>query len=114
MAPTHRRWIWCYESSNDDLHRIENGKVYHYLHTTSYRQTRSATKYELVWVEDISPTFMRGTPTSVVNFINTNVNKLNEGVPFAKGPCVPADFLGILKHVGKDLDVGKYRQEPAS
>jgi len=57
---------------------------------------------------------MRGTPTSVVNFTNTNVNKLNEGVPFAKGPCVPADFLGILKHVGKDLDVGKYRQEPAS
>ena len=26
-SSTHRRWIWYYNSTTDDLHRIENGKV---------------------------------------------------------------------------------------
>ncbi len=92
MAPTHRRWIWYYESSNNDLHQIENGKVHHYLHTMNYQRTRSTTNYELVWVEDISPTFKRGIPTSVVNFTKMNVNKLNKGDPLAKIPRLLTDF----------------------
>ena len=89
MATNHRRWIWYYESSNNDLYRLENGKVNHYR------------------VEDIPPTFKRGAPTSVVNFTNTNVNKPNAGVPLATGPRVPTDFW-------KEVDVGKYRREPAN
>ena len=88
------------KSSNDDLHQIENRKVHHYLHTTNYQRTRSTTNYELVWVEDISPTFKRGTPTSVVNFTNMNVNKLNKGDPLAKGPRLPTDFWEFLNTWG--------------
>ncbi len=91
MAP-HRRWIWYYESSNNDLHQIENRKVHHYSHTMNYQRTRSTTNYELVLVKYFSSTFKRGAPTSIVNFTNTNVNKLNKGAPLAKGPCLPTDF----------------------
>ena len=96
IALTHRRWIWYYESSNDDLPWIKNGKVHHFLHTTNYWQTRSSTNYKLVWVEDIPLIFKRGVPTSVVAFTNTNVNKLNKGVPLAKKPLSPTDFWEFL------------------
>ncbi len=84
ITPTHRRWIWYYKSSTNDLHRIEKRKVYHYLHMANYRQTRLSTSYELVWEEGLLPTFKRGAPTFVLSLTNTKVNKLNEGVPLAK------------------------------
>jgi hypothetical protein len=96
ITPTHRRWIWYYKSSTNDLHRTEKGKVYHYLHTANYRRTRSSTSYELVWEEDLRPTFKRGAPTSVLTLTNTKVNKPNEGVPLAKGPLLPTDFWEFL------------------
>jgi hypothetical protein len=51
-------------------------------------------------VEDTSPTFKIGTPTSVVNFTNMNVNKLNKGDPLAKGPRLPTDFWEFLNTWG--------------
>ncbi len=51
-------------------------------------------------MEDISPTFKRGAPTSVVNFTNTNVNKLNKGDPLAKRPRLPTDFWEFLNTWG--------------
>ncbi len=96
ITPAHRRWIWYYKSSTDDLHRIEKGNVYHYLHTVNYRWTRSSTSYEQVWEEDLLPTFKRGAPTSVLTLTNTKVNKLNEGVPLAKGQLLPTDFWEFL------------------
>jgi hypothetical protein len=30
-APTHRRWIWYYDHSSDNLQQIEDGKVHNYL-----------------------------------------------------------------------------------
>jgi len=96
VTATHRRWIWYYKSSTNDLHRIEKGKVYHYLHSANDRCTRSSTSYELVWEEDLLPTFKRGTPTSILTFTNTKVTKLNEGVPLAKGQLLPTDFWEFL------------------
>ena len=32
----------------------------------------------------------------------------------SQGATLTNRFLGILKHVGRDVDVGKYRQEPAN
>jgi hypothetical protein len=96
ITPTHRRLIWYYKSSTGDLHRIKKGKVYHYLHTANYRQTRSSTSYDLAWEEHLTPTFKRGAPTSDLSLTNTKVNKLNEGVPLAKGPLLPTDFWEFL------------------
>jgi hypothetical protein len=95
-SPTHRRWIWFNNSPTDDLHRIKNGKVYHYLHTANCRRTRLSTSYDLVWEEDLLPTFKRGGPTSVVTSTKTKVDKLNKGVPLVKGPLLPPDFWEFL------------------
>ena len=100
LTPTHRRWTWYYNSSTDDLHRIEKRKVHHYLRTANYRRTRSSTSYDLAWEEDLTPTFKRGTPTSVLTYTNTKVNKLNEGFPFATKPLLPTDFWEFLNTWG--------------
>ena len=92
ITPTHRRWIWYYKSSTDDLYRIKKGKVYHYLHSANDRRTRSSTSYKLVWEEDLLPTFKRGAPTSILTFTNTKVTKLNECAPLATGPLLPTNF----------------------
>jgi hypothetical protein len=52
--------------------------------------------YRLIWEEDISPTFKRGAPTSVVGLTNKTVNRLNEGASLAKGPPQPMDFWEFL------------------
>ena len=57
LTPSHRRWIWYYNSSTNDLHRIEMGKVHHYLRTVNHRCTRSSTSYDLAWEEHLTPTF---------------------------------------------------------
>ena len=46
LTPTHRRWLWYYNSPTDNLHRIEKGKVYHYWRIATYRRTRLSTSYE--------------------------------------------------------------------
>jgi len=101
IAPTHRSWIWYYNSSTDDLHRIEKGKVHHYLRTANNRRTRSSTPYDLAWEEDLIPTFKRGALTSVITYTNTKVNKLNKGVPFAKGLLLPTNFWEFLDTWGE-------------
>jgi hypothetical protein len=58
------------------------------------------TTYGLIWEEDISPTFKRGAPTSVVIFTTTTVNRLNIGAPLAKGPLLPTDFWDFLNMWG--------------
>jgi hypothetical protein len=30
-TPTHRRWIWYYDCSSNDLQQIKDGKFHHYL-----------------------------------------------------------------------------------
>ncbi len=59
-----------------------------------------STSYELVWEEDLLPTFKRGAPTSVLTFTNMKVTKLNEGAPLAKGPLLPTDFWEFLNTWG--------------
>jgi hypothetical protein len=36
IAPTHRRWIWYYDRSSNDLQQIEDGKVHHYLPASNH------------------------------------------------------------------------------
>ena len=69
------------------------------MHTANHRRTRSSTSYDLVWEEDLLPTFKRGAPTSILTYSNTKVNKLNEGVPFAKGLLLPTDFTWMWKNI---------------
>ena len=51
-------------------------------------------------MEDLTPTFNQGTPTSVLTSTNTRVNKLNEGPPFAKEPLLPTNFWEFLNTWG--------------
>jgi len=100
LTPTHRRWLWYYNSPTDNLHRIEKGKVYHYQRTATYRRTRSSLSYDIAREEDLTPAFKRGTPTSVLTSTNTRVNKLNDGPLFAKEPPLPTDFWEFLNTWG--------------
>jgi len=86
LTPTHRRWLWYYNRAADNLHRIEKGKVYHYQRIATHRRTRSSLSYDIASEENLTPTFIWGTPTSVLTYTNTRVNKLNDGPPFAKDP----------------------------
>ncbi len=97
-----------YNSSTDDLHRIEKGKVHHYLRTANYRRTRSSTSYDLAWEEDLLPTFKRGAPTSVLTNTNTKVNKQRR-CSICQRTASTNRFLGIPRHMGRDMDVGKHR-----
>ncbi len=100
IAPTHRRWIWYYDHSSNNLQLIEDGKVHHFLPASNHCQTRSTMTYGFIWEEDISPTFNRGAPTSIVRLTNTTVNRLNEGAPLVKGPLLPTDFWDFLNTWG--------------
>ncbi len=60
------------------------------------RQARSSTFYNLVWEEDLLPTFQRGASTSVLTLTNAKMIKLNKGVPLAKGLLLPTDFREFL------------------
>ncbi len=84
LATNHRIWRWLYSPTNNNLHRIKEGKIQHYLREPNCWQTRSAMTYTFVWEEDITPDFKTGLPTSVVSFSNNNINKLNKGDPLAK------------------------------
>ncbi len=57
LTPTHRRWLWYYNSPTDNLHRIKKGKVYHYRHIATYRRTRSSSSYDIAREEGLTPTF---------------------------------------------------------
>jgi hypothetical protein len=59
------------------------------------------TTYRLIREEDISPTFKRGAPTSVVGLTNKTVNRLNKGASLAKGPPLPTDFWVFLNTWGE-------------
>jgi len=48
----------------------------------------------------LTPTFKRGTSTSVLTSTNRRVNKLNEGPPFAKEPLLPTDFWEFINTWG--------------
>jgi hypothetical protein len=100
IAPTHRTWIWYYNSSTDDLHRVEKGKVYHYLRTENYRITRSSTLYNLAWEKDLTTNFKRGAPTSVLTYTTTKVIRLKEGSSFAQDPETPTNFWKFLDSWG--------------
>jgi len=66
LTPTHRRWLWYYNSPTDNLHRIEKGKVYHYWCIATYRHTRSSTSYDIAREEDLTPTFKRMSEMKVL------------------------------------------------
>jgi hypothetical protein len=114
IAPTHRRWIWYYDRSSNDLQQIKDRKVHHYLPASNHHRTRSTTIYGLILEEDISPTFKRGAPTSFVRFTNTTTNRLNKGAPLAKGPLLPTDFWDFLNTWGgKWMWEGINKNQPA-
>jgi hypothetical protein len=70
--PTHRKWLW-YTSSVDDLHRVENGIVHHYLPSQSRRHTHSDLGYALAWTEPLRPDHVMGLPVSVQGSDSTYV-----------------------------------------
>jgi hypothetical protein len=59
INPTHRKWLW-YTTPTDDLYRIEDGVVYHYLPLQSTHRTRSIMAYTQAWKEKIRKDHVMG------------------------------------------------------
>jgi hypothetical protein len=97
--PTHRKWIW-YTSPTDDLHRIEDGFIYHYLPSQSICRTRSGLAYTLTWKEQLRGNHVMAQPVSVQGSHKTHSNKLNIGPTLARGPQQPSDFWDFLRTWG--------------
>ena len=83
--PTHRKWLWYY-SPIDDLHRVEDKIVYHYLPAQSTRRTRSGLAYTLAWKEKLGVNHVIGEPVSVQGSDETHVYNLNLGPTLARDP----------------------------
>ena len=73
--PTHRKWLW-YASLVEDLHRVENGVVYHYLPSQSRRRTLSGLGYALAWKEPLRNDHILGQPVSIQGSDNTHIYKI--------------------------------------
>ncbi len=94
--PTHRKWLW-YTSSIDDLHRIEDGIVYHYLPAQSKHRMHSGLVYALSWKEPLRVNQVIGKPVSVQGSDETHVYNLNIGPILARGPQQPSNFWEYLR-----------------
>jgi hypothetical protein len=68
--PTHRKWLW-YTSTPDDLHRVEDRFVYHYLPSQSIRHTHLRLAYVLTRKEQLRGNHVMGQPVSVQGSDNT-------------------------------------------
>ncbi len=96
---THRKWLW-YTSPTDELHRIEDGVIYHYLPSQAIRRTRSILLYTLTWKEKIHEDHVMGHPVSVQGVDDMHVNKMNSGPALARGPQQPSNFWEFLRSLG--------------
>ena len=99
INPTHRKWLW-YSSPTNDLHRIKDGYVYHYLPTQTIRRTRSVLAYNLTWKEKLQGDHKMGRSVSVRGLDNKSVNIMNMGPPLSRGPQQPSNFWEFLRSWG--------------
>ncbi len=96
---THRKWLW-YSSSIDDLHRVEDRIVYHYLPAQSKRRTRSGLAYTLPWKEKLGVNHVIGEPVSVQGSDETHAYKLNIGLTLARGPQQTSNLWEYIRNWG--------------
>ena len=101
INPTHRKWLWN-TTPTDDLYRIEEGVVHHYLPLPSQgtRRMHSIMAYTQTWKEKIHEDHVMGTPVFAWGLNDTHVNKMSTGPPLARGPQQPSDFGGFLRSWG--------------
>jgi hypothetical protein len=99
INPTHRKWLW-YTTPTDELHRIKDGAVYHYLPSQGVRRTRSILAYTLTWKEKIHEDHERGLPLLVQGSDDSHVNKMSTGPALARGPQQPSNFWEFLRSWG--------------
>jgi len=97
--PTHRKWLW-YSSSIDNLHRVKERIVYHYLPAQSKHHTRSGLAYTLAWKEKLGVNSVITEPVSVQGSDDTHVYKLNIGPTLARGPQQTSDFWEYIRNWG--------------
>jgi hypothetical protein len=99
INPTHRKWLW-YTSPTDELHRIEDGVIYHYLPFQAIQRKCSILLYTLTWKEKIRKDHVMGHPVSVQGVDDMHVNKMNTGPALARGPQQPSNFWEFLRSWG--------------
>jgi len=99
MHPTHRKWIW-FSSSPTDLHRVEDGFVYHYLPSYSPRRTRSGSVFTFTWKERLGGLHEIGQPVSVQGVDDKHVYKLESGPTLARGHQHTNDFWEYIRNWG--------------
>ncbi len=97
--PAHRKWLW-YTTSPNDLQRIEDGFMYHYLPTQSTRHTRLGLAYTFKWKVQLQNTHVLGLPVSVQGSDEQQVYKLMVGPSLTRGPQQPSNFWDFLMSWG--------------
>jgi hypothetical protein len=78
IHPTHCVWRWYYRAQDDDLQRIDKGRIYHYKLLTGHQRTRTTKMYHLVREEPYISDVILGLPTSILGLSNLQVVKLDQ------------------------------------
>jgi hypothetical protein len=76
---THQVWQWYYTKEDNDLQKIEGGKLAHFKPARGFQLTRSTITYQQVWDKQHNNQLPLGCPTSVRAISSTKVTKLQDG-----------------------------------
>ena len=107
INPTHRKWLW-YTAPTDDLYRIEDGVIHHYLLSQGTCQTRSIMVYTQIWKEKIREDHVIGTPVVVRGLNDMHVEHRTSS---GKRSSTTQQFLGISHELGGQVDVGRSQEQ---
>jgi hypothetical protein len=66
IHPTHCVWRWYYGAQDDNLQRINKGRIYHYKLLMGHRRTWTTKMYHLVQEEPYISDVILGLPTSIL------------------------------------------------
>ena len=100
LHPTHRRWLWFFNSDEGVLERVMDRGVDYYLPVGGpLGRTRSGTVYRLAASHSDGREPV-GQPCSVEDVISGGYRPMATGPPMAEGPSQPDRFFEFLRQWG--------------
>jgi hypothetical protein len=96
IHPTHRVWRWYYRAQDNNLQRINDGRIYRYKLLMGHQRTWTTKMYHLVQEEPYISDVILGLPTSILGLSNLQVVKLSERPALAGVPEKTTNFLDFL------------------
>jgi hypothetical protein len=98
--PTHSIWRWYYRAQDDDLQRIDKGRIYHYKLLMGHQRTQTTKMYHLVQEEPYISDVILGLPSFISGLSNLQVVMLNKGPALAEVPEKITNFWDFLHSWG--------------